>query len=112
MTQGWKITVVVLAVVGVVSTPLIWMLNSPGTGELAGASLQVAVGIAALLWALFQRQSPAGPTDRADRTGKASRGGITGIRRRGGRSRGGSATARRTGDASGPGSVSGIEYTD
>ncbi|CAM5571623.1 hypothetical protein [Streptomyces avidinii] len=111
MTQGWKITVVVLAVVGVVSTPLIWLLNSPGAGELAGASMQVAVGLAALLWALFQQQSSAGPTDRAERTGKASRGGITGIKRRGGRGRG-SATAKKTGDASGPGSLSGIEYTD
>ncbi|MFC8001096.1 hypothetical protein ACFUVQ_33665 [Streptomyces rochei] len=111
MSQGWKITVVVLAVVGVLSTPLIWLLDSPGTGQLAGATIQAAVGIAALVWALFQRPSSAGPTDKASRTGKASRGGVTGIRRPGGRG-GGSATAERTGEASGTNSVSGIDYSN
>jgi hypothetical protein len=48
MSQGWKITVIVLATVGVVSTPLFWLLESPDAGQLAGASVQAAVGIAAL----------------------------------------------------------------
>ncbi|WP_406167184.1 hypothetical protein [Streptomyces sp. NBC_00996] len=111
MTQGWKITVIVLAAAGILSTPLIWLLNSPGAGALAGASIQAAVGIAALVWALFQHPAPDGPTDRATRTGEASRGGLTGIRRPGGRGRG-SATATRTGDADGKGSVSGIDYSN
>lgn len=110
MTQGRKIAVIVLAALGVVSTPLIWLLGSPGAGQLAGASIQVAVGIAALVWAWFQNPSSAGPVDRAIRTGKANGGGLTGIRRPGGRGRG-SATAKGTGEASGKGSVSGIDYT-
>lgn len=111
MSQGWKITVIVLAVVGVLSTPLVWLLDSPGAGQLAGATVQAAVGIAALVWALFQRPPSAGPTDKAVRTGPASGGGITGIRRPGGRGRG-SATAERTGEASGGNSVSGIDYSN
>ncbi|MFF5447550.1 hypothetical protein [Streptomyces sp. NPDC012888] len=111
MSQAWKITVVVLAVIGVLSTPLIWLLDSPGTGQLAGATVQAAAGIAALVWALFQRPSSAGPVDKATRTGKASSGGTTGIRRPGGRGRG-SATAERTGEASGKNSVSGIDYSN
>ncbi|MFE0903237.1 hypothetical protein ACFW3Y_08430 [Streptomyces rochei] len=110
MSRGWKITVVVLAVLGVLSTPLVWFLGSPGAGQLAGATVQAAVGIAALVWALFQRPSPTGPTDQATRTGNASRGGVTGIRRPGGRGRG-SATVERTGEASGENSVSGIDYS-
>lgn len=110
MSRGWKITVIVLAAVGVVSTPLVWLLDGPGAGQLAGATVQAAVGIAALVWALLQSPPSTGPTDRATRTGMASRGGITGIRRPGGRGRG-SATAERTGEASGTNSVSGIDYT-
>ncbi|WAX79576.1 hypothetical protein [Streptomyces sp. KMM 9044] len=111
MTQRRKPAVLVLAVVGIVSTPLIWLLDSPDAGQLAGASIQAAVGIAALVWALFQRPSPAGPKDKATRTGKATRGGVTGIKRPGGRGKG-SATAERTGEASGEGSVSGIDYSN
>ena len=111
MTQGWKVTVIVLAAVGIVSTPLIWLLNGPGAGQLAGASIQAVVGIGALVWALLQRPPSAGPTDRATRTGKAGKGGVTGIRRPGGRGRG-AATAERTGEASGKNSVSGIDYTN
>jgi hypothetical protein len=111
VSQGWKITVIVLAVLGVLSTPLIWLLDSPGAGQLAGATVQAAVGITALVWALFQRPSSPGPVDRAVRTGKASRGGVTGIRRPGGRGRG-SATAERTEEASGGNSVSGIDYSN
>ena len=111
MTQRWKITVIVLAVVGIVSTPLIWLLNGPSAGTLTAASIQGAVGIAALVWGLFQHPSPGGPTDRASRTGKATGGGVTGIRRPGGRGRG-EATAERTGEASGKNSVSGIDYSN
>ncbi|MER6916035.1 hypothetical protein ABT354_30545 [Streptomyces sp. NPDC000594] len=111
MSRGWKITVIALAGAGVVSTPLLWLLDGSGTGQLVGASVQAAVAVAALLWALFQRPAPSGPTDSADRTGTATGGGVTGIRRPGGRGSG-SATAERTGDARGPDSVSGIDYTD
>ncbi|MCB5167465.1 hypothetical protein LG634_21875 [Streptomyces bambusae] len=111
MSQGKKIAVIVLATAGVLSTPLIWLLDSPDAGQLAGATVQAAVGIAALVWALLQRLPSAGPTDRAGRTGKAERGGTSGIRRPGGRGRG-SATADRTGDASGANSVSGIDYSN
>ncbi|MFJ6807999.1 hypothetical protein ACIQRK_18540 [Streptomyces anulatus] len=111
MSRGWKITVMVLAGAGVVSTPLLWLLDGPGAGQLAGASVQAAVAVAALVWALFQRPSPTGPTDMSNRTGIAADGGVTGIRRPGGRG-GGSATVERTGEARGPGSVSGIDYSD
>nr|WP_179350365.1 hypothetical protein [Streptomyces sp. Alain-F2R5] len=111
MSQGWKIAVIVVAVAGVVSTPLVWLLDGPGAGQLAGATVQAAVGIAALVWALFQRPPSTGPADRAVETGNASDGGVTGIRRPGGRG-GGSATAERTGDASGKNSVSGIDYSN
>jgi hypothetical protein len=85
VSRGWKITVAVLATIGVLSTPLVWTL--------------------------LQRPSSTGPTDQATRTGNASRGGITGIRRPGGRGRG-TATVERTGEASGENSVSGIDYSD
>jgi hypothetical protein len=117
MSQGWKITVVVLAAAGVVSTPLIWLLDSPDAGQLAGASIQAAVGIAALVWALFQ---PPGNRmdDTAVRTGRAraGRGGtaVSGIRRPQGRGNG-SATAEKTGNAAATGdgssAVSGIDYS-
>ncbi|MFJ8856767.1 hypothetical protein [Streptomyces sp. NPDC102437] len=112
MSQGWKITVIVLAGVGIVSTPLIWLLDGPDGGQLVGASVQAAVGIAALVWALFQHPSPTtGPRDSVSRTGKATRGGVAGIKRPGGRGRG-SATAKRTGEADGKNSVSGIDYSN
>ncbi|MCX4849710.1 hypothetical protein [Streptomyces sp. NBC_00893] len=116
MSRGWKITIIVLGAAGVVSTPLIWLLDGPDTGQLVGASVQAAVAIAALVWALFQ--SPEGRTDdTAVRTGqaRATRGGtaVTGIRRRQGR---GNGSARVTGSgnsvAGGEGSSanSGIDY--
>ncbi|MER8046430.1 hypothetical protein [Streptomyces sp. NPDC094032] len=40
----------VVAVAGIISTPLVWLLNSPDTGQLVGASVQAAAGIAALVW--------------------------------------------------------------
>lgn len=120
MSQGWKITVIVAAAVGVVSTPLVWLLDSPDTGQLVGASVQAATGIAALVWALLHRPpAPAtGPADVAVNTGKAEGidGGTahTGVRRPGG-SGTGSAKAERTGDATaqGPGSSAstGVDYS-
>lgn len=119
LSQGWKITVMVLAVVGVVSTPLVWLLDSPGAGELAGASVQGVVGITALVWAMFQHPGNRSPSDDvAAQTGqaRASGGGraVAGIRRPGGRG-GGSARAEHTGNATATGegsrAVSGIDYS-
>lgn len=117
MTQGWKITVIVLAVGGIVSTPLVWLLDSPNSGQMAGASIQAAVGIAALVWALFQQ--PVSRTDDvAVRTGaaRASGGGraVSGVRRAQGRgSR--SARAEDTGNSTATGAdskaVSGLDYS-
>lgn len=117
MTQGWKIVVIVLAAVGIVSTPLVWLLASPDSGQLVGASVQAAVGIAALLWALFSGPG-GGSEDVAERTGEAEAadGGtaVTGVRRIGGRARG-SLTAQRTGQAKATGegssAVSGIDLS-
>nr|WP_234008820.1 hypothetical protein [Streptomyces sp. Mg1] len=117
MSQGWKITVIVLAAVSVLSTPLIWLLDGPGAGQLAGATVQAAAGIAALVWALFQH--PENRTDdTATQTGRAraSAGGTatTGVKRSGGRGRG-TANAEGTGDATADGdgssAVTGIDYT-
>jgi hypothetical protein len=117
MSQGRKITVILLAAIGVVSTPLIWLLDSPDTGQLAGASIQAAVGIATLIWALFQRPDNC-TDDVAIQTGQAdsSDGGtaVAGIKRPQGQGSG-STKAERTGNAtaSGDGSsaVSGIDYS-
>lgn len=117
MSLRWRIAVIVLAAAGVVSTPMIWLLGSPDAGQLVGASVQAAVGIAALVWAWFQR--PGNRTDdTAMRTGaaEASDGGsaVTGIRRPQGRGSG-SAKAERTGNSTATGgsssAVSGIDYT-
>ncbi|MGW0960774.1 hypothetical protein ACWD4K_17435 [Streptomyces gelaticus] len=122
MSPGWKITVMMVAVASVVSTPLVWLLDSPDTGQLVGATVQAATGIAALVWALLQRPpAPApvpGPADLAVDTGNAdgSGGGTahTGVRRPGGAGTG-SAKAERTGNATaqGPGSSAGtgVDYS-
>ncbi|WP_217242195.1 hypothetical protein [Streptomyces sp. AC555_RSS877] len=116
MTQAWKSTVIVLAAAGVVSTPLIWLLDSPDAGQLAGASIQAAVGIVALVWALLQH--PGNHTsDTANRTGEAHTSdegtGVTGIKRPKGRGSG-TAKANDTGKATATGdstAVTGIDYT-
>lgn len=120
MSRGRKITIIVASVAGIVSTPLIWLLDSPDSGQLTGASVQAATGTAALLWALLRR--PVAPTpgavDVAADTGKAeATGGAaahTGVRRPGGAGNG-SATAERTGDATAQDPDSragtGIDYT-
>jgi hypothetical protein len=95
---------------------LVWLLDSPNSGQLAGASIQAAVGIAALVWALFQ-QPVSRRDDVAVRTGmaRASGGGsaVSGVRSAQG-PRSGSARAEDTGNstATGAGSdaVSGIDY--
>ncbi|MGV9342894.1 hypothetical protein [Streptomyces sp. NPDC003688] len=111
MSQGWKTTVIVLAVVGIASTPLVWLLNSPGSGEMVGASVQAAVGVVALVWAVFQDPGRRGSAkDKAVRTGEAEGGANTGIIRPGGRG-GGSAEVKRTGKARGKGSNAGIDYS-
>ncbi|MFF4349760.1 hypothetical protein [Streptomyces sp. NPDC001530] len=117
MSLAWKVAVIVAAGAGVASTPLFWLLDSPGTGQLVGASVQAAVGIAALVWALLQ------PTtqhvdDTASNTGEAhaTNGGsaVTGVKRPNGRGSG-SAKAQKTGkataDGDGSSAVSGIDYS-
>lgn len=115
MTRGRKITVLVLAVVGILTTPVVWLLDSPDTGDLAGASIQAAAGIVALVWTLFQGVGGSS-NDVASHTGeaRATSGGAanTGVRRPGGRG-GGSADASRTGTATasdGGTANSGISY--
>lgn len=117
MSQGWKITVVVLAAAGLVSTPLLWLLNSPDSGQLAGASVQAAVGIAALVWALFQTPGNR-PNDAAIHTGVAgaSHGGtaVTGVKRskvRDSRAARADGTGNATAAGEGSTAVSGIDYT-
>ncbi|MDX3766913.1 hypothetical protein PV683_14325 [Streptomyces sp. AK08-01B] len=117
MSRGRKTAIVVVASAGIVSTPLFWLLDKPDTGQLVGASIQGATGIAALLWALFQRSAAPGPDDAALDTGRAKASGgataRTGVKR--GNADSGSARAERTGDAtaSGPGSTAstGIDYS-
>ncbi|MDQ1033176.1 hypothetical protein QF035_010758 [Streptomyces umbrinus] len=116
MSNPWKVTIIIVAAVAILSTPAVWLLSSPDAGQLAGATIQAAVGIVALIWALFQR-----PDNHADNvvvgTGQAEASGggtaVTGIRHR--RESSGSAKAEQTGNAtaSGDGSsaVSGIDYS-
>ncbi|MEU5159392.1 hypothetical protein AB0G74_07250 [Streptomyces sp. NPDC020875] len=110
MARLGKISVIVAAGLVVVSTPLIWLLDGPGAGQLAGASVQAAVAVAALVWAVLQPPPLAGPTDTVSGSGTARGGAVTGIRRPGGRGRG-SASVERSGDAHGPNAVSGIDYS-
>jgi hypothetical protein len=116
VSRPWKITAIIVAAVAIISTPAVWLLGSPDAGQLAGATIQAAVGIAALVWALFQH-SDSRVDDVAVRTGqaKASGGGtaVTGIRRQQGQGSGsakvqGSGNATASGDGSG--AVSGIDY--
>lgn len=114
MTRPWKITLIVIGVACVAATPMVWLLNGPGSGELVGASLQAGTGVAALLWAWVQ----SGYGDSATDTGqaKASGGGAahTGIRRPGG-VRTGLTRVERTGaakaDGAGSSAGTGIDYS-
>ena len=111
---------IVAALVGIVSTPLFWLLDGPDTGQLVGASIQAATGVCALIWAWLQPTVPptVGPQDTAVRTGRAeaSDGGRahTGIHRRSGAATR-AAHAQHTGDAIAQGRGSsagtGIDYT-
>ncbi|PTH84643.1 hypothetical protein C9J60_32355 [Streptomyces sp. A244] len=105
-----------VATVAIGSTPAVWLLGSADTGQLVGASVQAAVGIAALVWMLFQ------PTnnrvrDSAVRTGRAAAYGgataVSGIRH--GQSpdfSGGTVEGTGNASATGEGSsaVSGIDF--
>jgi hypothetical protein len=119
VSHRWKIVIIVAAVAAILSTPLVWLLGSTDAAQLAGASVQAATGVGALLWALLSGPaSPAPVHDEARHTGRAEAvdGGraVTGVKRPGGRGSG-SATAENTGPstARGPDSTatSGIDYT-
>ena len=119
MSHHWKIVIIVAAVAAILSTPLVWLLGDADAAQLAGASVQAATGVGALLWALLSNPaSPAPVRDEARRTGPAEAvdGGraVSGIKGPGGRG-GGSAIAEDTGSstARGPDSTatSGIDYT-
>ncbi|MEU5048659.1 hypothetical protein [Streptomyces sp. NPDC021096] len=105
---------IVVGMACIAATPIVWLLNGPGTGELVGASLQVGTGVAALVWAWLQPGQGNSATDTGQ--ARASRGGSahTGIRRPGGAGTG-SARVERTGDATADGSGSsagtGIDYS-
>ncbi|PZT70402.1 hypothetical protein DN402_07745 [Streptomyces sp. SW4] len=97
---------------------MVWLLDSPDAGQLTGATVQAAAGIAALVWALWQQRPDGRTDDTAVRTGRArAEGGgraVTGIRRPDGRG-GGPARAEHTGDAEATGegssATSGIDYS-
>jgi hypothetical protein len=117
VSRGWKTTVIVVAVVLVVSTPLLWLLDGPNAGQLTGATVQAAAGVAALVWALFQ-QAAHRADDSATGTGdaEATAGGTarTGVTRPGGRGSG-SAKAENTGraraDGAGSSASTGVDYS-
>ncbi|MFC1414716.1 hypothetical protein ACEZCY_36845 [Streptacidiphilus sp. N1-12] len=117
LSRTWKAVAVVGAVALIATTPLVWLVGGSDPGQLAGASVQGATGIVALVWALFQRPD-AGAVDEASDTGDAvARDGgraVAGVRRPGGRG-GGKATARSTGKATATGAngeaTSGIDYS-
>ncbi|MFG2489400.1 hypothetical protein ACGFSI_42525 [Streptomyces virginiae] len=121
MSRKQRIVVMVAAVVGIVSTPAIWLLDGPDTAGLVGASIQAATGVAALVWAWAQsRAATAGAAgDTATQTGRAEASGggqaHTGVRRRGDGSPG-PARVQDTGDAvsrgAGSNAGTGIDYTD
>ncbi len=105
--------VVAAAAVGVVSTPVVWLWDGPGAGQMVGACVQAAVGIAALVWALFQPGTGRGEAVVTGAGRAEARGGgraVSGIRRRVG---GGRARVENSGRASAEGAgssaVSGIE---
>ncbi|MFF0201236.1 hypothetical protein [Streptomyces sp. NPDC005017] len=118
MSQGWKVTVIAVAVAAIVSTPLLWLLGTPDAGQMAGASVQAATGVTALLWAVLGGSpAPVPARDEARRTGSAEArvGGhaVSGIKRPAG-SAGTSASAEDTGPSTAHGSgraVSGIDYS-
>ncbi|MCX4769882.1 hypothetical protein OG493_09330 [Streptomyces sp. NBC_01285] len=124
MSRTWRITVGVIAALGIASTPVVWLLDGPGAGQFIGATVQAGTGIAAAFWTWRQGRSGPDPvtatplSDTAIDTGeaKATSGGSarTGVRRP--RAAGdGTARAVRTGDATADGRGSsastGIDYS-
>ena len=111
MSRQWRLPALVIGGLLIVSTPLVWLLGNPDTGQFVAASVQGATGAASLLAALFPpRTTPdAGATDVVVDTGRAGATGggraLTGIRRPQGTGNG-SARAERTGDATADGSGS------
>ncbi|MEU7155862.1 hypothetical protein [Streptomyces chrestomyceticus] len=96
-----------MGVAGVVTTPLVWLLGSPGAGEMVGASAQAAIGVAALLVPVLRRPEPQRGVVEAVETGKAEASGggsaNTGVRLGDTAGTASSARAERTGDASAEG---------
>lgn len=117
LSRGWRAVAVVGAVAVIASTPLVWLVGGSDPGQLAGASVQGATGVVALVWAMFQRPDQ-GAVDEVSGTGDTvARGGgraVAGVRRPRGRG-GGKATARSTGKATATGdnseATSGIDYS-
>ena len=115
MSRGLRVTVVVVAVAVIASTPAFWLLDGPNAGQLVGASVQGATGVCALVWAWLQPTAQA--RDTVTRTGRAEAYGggeaHTGIRRRQGGS--GTGSVEQSGDAIARGQSSragtGIDYT-
>ncbi|WP_306317085.1 MULTISPECIES: hypothetical protein [unclassified Streptomyces] len=116
-----KAAIMTVGGLGIVSTPLYWLLAGPNAGQLAAACVQGTTGIVALIWAFFTTPATpphTHPTDTAVDTGRARATGggaaSTGVRRPRG-VRKGAARAQRTGDASaaGPDSKanSGVDYS-
>jgi hypothetical protein len=111
LSRKWKIGIVAIAVAATLSTPLVWQLSNPDTGQLVGASVQAATGLAALVWAILQPASTTAheSTDTAIDTGNANATGggtaSTGVRRPQGTATG-PAHAERTGNATADGAGS------
>ena len=114
VSQGRKIAVLVAAAAAIASTPVIWLMNGPGTGQFVAATVQGAAGVVAVVWALISgpgtpAQPPEESVDVAVDTGnaRATGGGSanTGVTRTGGADSG-RARVERTGNATadGPGS--------
>ncbi|MFE4539314.1 hypothetical protein ACFRKB_30340 [Streptomyces scopuliridis] len=61
MSRSRKITVMVVAVVLMASTPFFWLMDNPDTGQMVGASVQGAVGIGALVVALMRSSADPEP---------------------------------------------------
>lgn len=102
-----KYTVIGVAVLGILSTPLVWLLNGPDTGQMVGAVVQAATGVAALVWAVMQQPQTA-PEQTATDTGDAQATGggdaNTGSRRPG--TSNAPSRAQRTGNATADGAGS------
>ncbi|WP_416874170.1 hypothetical protein [Kitasatospora sp. SC0581] len=90
-----------------VSTPMVWLLGDPDTGQLVGASVQAGTGIAALLLPVLWRQDRPALRAEAVDTGKAVANGggsaNSGVRLGGNAGGVASARAERTGDATAEG---------